>query len=99
MDDDLFNDLTEGMKEAVAYQKGNASSATRAHTVEVEDIDVKALRQRLGMTQQGFATAFEFKTNTVQQWEQRRRSPRGPERVLLKVIDAEPDAVRRALAK
>jgi putative transcriptional regulator len=97
MDDELFSDLMEGMREAVAYQKGKASTATRAHTVEVEHIDVKALRQRLGMTQEGFASTFAFKVNTVAQWEQRRRSPRGPERVLLKVIQAEPEAVRRAL--
>ncbi|SMF39460.1 transcriptional regulator, XRE family [Azospirillum oryzae] len=98
MDDELFTDLMEGMKEAVAYQKGKASPATRVHTVEVEDIDVKALRQRLGMTQEGFASAFSFKVNTVAQWEQRRRFPRGPERTLLRVIEREPDAVRRALA-
>jgi putative transcriptional regulator len=62
------------------------------------EFDVKALRRKLGMSQARFAASFGFGLAAVQSWEQGRRRPEGPARVLLKVIEHEPDAVRRALA-
>jgi putative transcriptional regulator len=50
------------------------------------------------MSQDRFARAFGLPKRTVQDWEQGRRQPEGAARVLLKVIEREPDAVRRALA-
>ena len=50
------------------------------------------------MSQSRFATSFGFGLAAVQSWEQGRRRPEGPARVLLKVIEHEPEAVRRALA-
>lgn len=60
--------------------------------------DVKVIRERLGLSQEAFADRFHLSLRTVQEWEQRRRVPEGPARVLLRVIDREPDAVERALA-
>jgi len=71
-------------------------SLTRAH-VRAE-IDVKAIRRKLGMSQVQFAVSFGFGLDAVQNWEQGRRRPEGAARAFLKVIDREPDAVRRALA-
>ena len=62
------------------------------------EFDVKALRRKLGMSQARFAASFGFGLAAVQSWEQGRRRPEGPARVLLKVIEHDPDAVRRALA-
>jgi putative transcriptional regulator len=62
------------------------------------EFDVRALRRKLGMSQARFAASFGFGLAAVQSWEQGRRRPEGPARVLLKVIEHEPDAVRRALA-
>ncbi|HEX3209727.1 MAG TPA: type II toxin-antitoxin system MqsA family antitoxin [Geminicoccaceae bacterium] len=62
------------------------------------EFDVKALRRKLRMSQARFAASFGFGLAAVQSWEQGRRRPEGPARVLLKVIEHEPDAVRRALA-
>jgi putative transcriptional regulator len=62
------------------------------------EVDVKAIRRKLGMTQAEFAQSFGFGLDAVQNWEQRRRRPEGAARAFLKVIDREPDAVRRALA-
>ncbi len=73
-----------------------ANTALRVHVPA--EVDVKAIRRRLGMTQAEFAAAFGFGLDAVQNWEQGRRRPEGAARAFLKVIDREPDAVRRALA-
>ena len=59
--------------------------------------DVKAIRGGLGMTQEQFARAFKLALGTVRDWEQRRSGPDGPARVLLTVIERNPQAVRDAL--
>lgn len=58
---------------------------------------VKALRTRLGLSQAQFALRFGFTIDTVQQYEQGRRTPSGPASTLLRVIEADPEAVMRAL--
>lgn len=60
--------------------------------------DVRLLRERLGLSQEAFAERFQLSLRTVQEWEQRRRVPDGPARVLLRVIERDPEAVARALA-
>ncbi len=60
--------------------------------------DVRALRLRLGLSQEAFAARFGFTVDTIRQYESRRRIPTGPARTLLRVIAREPDAVIRALA-
>ena len=60
---------------------------------------VKALRQRLGMTQAQFATAFHLPITTLRDWEQRRSTPDAPARALLLAIDRDPEVMRRLLAE
>lgn len=60
-------------------------------------IDVRAIRDRLGLTQQEFAIRFGFSVNTLRHWEQGRRIPEAPTRAYLLVIDREPQAVEKAL--
>ena len=60
--------------------------------------DVRVIRERLGLSQEVFADRFHLSLRTVQEWEQGRRIPEGPARVLLQVIERDPDAVERALA-
>ena len=60
--------------------------------------DVRALRTRLGLSQEAFAARFGFSVDAIRQYESRRRTPTGPVRTLLRVIAREPDAVTRALA-
>jgi putative transcriptional regulator len=61
------------------------------------EIDVRAIRGRLRMTQQEFAIRFGFSVNTLRHWEQGRRVPEAPTRAYLLVIDRAPEAVQRAL--
>ena len=90
--------ITAGLQDALAYVQGDASRG-RAQTVRVPvEVDVKAIRKRLGLTQAAFAERYGFELSSIRNWEQGRRQPEGPARVLLLVIDKEPEAVQRALA-
>ena len=91
--------IIAGMRDALAYAQGETHRG-QAHTVCVpETIDVKAIRQRQKLTQADFAQRYGFTLNSIRNWEQGRRQPEGPARLLLLVIDAEPEAVQRALVK
>jgi putative transcriptional regulator len=63
-----------------------------------EEINVKNIRVKLHLSQTAFAAYFGISKRTLQEWEQGRRSPEGAARVLLTVINYEPEAVQRALA-
>ena len=60
-------------------------------------VDVKAVRAKVGMTQEQFAARFGFSAATLRHWERGDRSPRGPALVLLNVIERNPQAVIEAL--
>jgi len=87
--------ILRGARQALAYAKGEREGFV-AHVPEV--LDVKAIRQRLGLTQTEFAARFGFDVRSVENWEQGRRQPERPARAFLRVIEREPDAVLRALA-
>lgn len=55
------------------------------------------VRARCGLTQAAFAEKIEVPIETVRNWEQGKRSPRGPARALLKLIDKVPDVAFAAL--
>ena len=59
---------------------------------------IVALRKRMKLSRQKFADRFGLDARAIQDWEQGRRVPDRAARVLLTVIDREPDAVMRALA-
>ena len=52
---------------------------------------VRQVRERCGLTQAAFAESIEVPIETVRNWEQGKRHPRGPGRALLKLIDQVPD--------
>ena len=58
---------------------------------------MKAIREKVDMSQEEFARQFGFSKRTLQHWEQGMRVPTGPARAFLTVIAREPAAVRRAL--
>ncbi|SEP46071.1 putative transcriptional regulator [Rhodospirillales bacterium URHD0017] len=88
--------IRRGLEQAVTYARGEAkASAYRVHVPG--RIDVRAIRSKLGMTQEEFAGQFGFSINTLRHWEQGKRRPEGPTRAYLLVIDRAPKAVRKAL--
>ena len=73
----VADSIRRGLEEAVAYAQG-AADASRYGIHIPESVDVKAIRTKLGMTQEEFAGRFGFSVNTLRHWEQGRRAPTGP---------------------
>ncbi len=91
-----FDKIAAGLQAAADYANGTADvSGYRVHVPS--DVDVKAIRKRLGMTQERFASSFGFPITTLRDWEQGRARPDTAARAYLMVIAKEPDAVERAL--
>lgn len=94
--------IQRGLEQALAYANGTADlSQYRVHMpngVQVpKEIDVRAIRKKLKMTQEVFAAEFGFSVNTLRHWEQGKRIPEGPTRAYLLVIDRAPKTVQKAL--
>jgi len=75
--------------------------ALEATSVDSEETlpAVRTLRQRARLTQLEFAARLGVPVETIRNWEQGKRMPRGPARALLAVIAHSPDTVFTALAK
>jgi putative transcriptional regulator len=86
--------ILRGARQALAYARGEDDESVAHVPVQV---DVKAVRQGLGLSQARFARQFGFALGALRNWEQGRRQPDGCARALLTVIAREPEAVRRAL--
>jgi putative transcriptional regulator len=88
--------LLQAAEEARAIARGEADPSTYKVHVPAE-IDVKAIRQGLGMTQAEFSACYGFPLGTIRDWEQGRGRPDTSARAYLLVISREPQAVERAL--
>lgn len=71
--------------------------ASRISKVEVGANDIRAVRERSGMTQRQFAAAFGIGLGTLQKWERGERRPSGAAKSLLLVMQANLTAVVKAL--
>ena len=91
-----FESIKRGLQEAIAHAEGHEAAGTRIH--RPRPVDVKALRAKVGMTQEQFAARFGFSTATLRHWERGDRTPHGPALVLLNVIERNPSAVIEALS-
>ncbi len=88
--------IARGLQEAAAFAKGTADK--KAFGVHVpKDVDVRAIRAKLHLTQEEFAARFGFSVNTLRHWEQGKRVPEGPTRAYLIVIERAPKVVAKAL--
>jgi putative transcriptional regulator len=88
--------LIKAADEARAIARGEADPSTYRVYVPA-DVDVKAIRQRMKMTQAQFSARYGFPLGTLRDWEQGKGKPDTSARVLLLVISKEPEAVERAL--
>jgi putative transcriptional regulator len=73
--------------------------ATNATPADTGSLAVRDLRRRACLTQMEFAAKLGVPVETIRNWEQGKRAPRGPARALLAVIAHSPDMVFQALAK
>ena len=87
-------ELKQSLQEAVAIAKGEM---TPTRVFVVEPPDVKAIREKIGLSQSAFAQLIRVNLKTLQNWEQRRRTPTGPAAALLTIVAREPETAIRAL--
>jgi putative transcriptional regulator len=96
-DTEFGRDLIAAMQETVAIVRGELEPA-RVHLPPVS-IDVRAIRDKLGLSRPAFAERFGLAVGAVRDWEQGLRRPDPAARVLLLVIGRTPDAVAEAVAE
>jgi len=94
---DAYQSVRRGLEEALAYAEGQRDDAV-THEVRVPDPDVAAIRARSGLSQTAFARSIGVAVGTLRGWEQGRRRPEGPARVLLALIEKRPSLVQEALS-
>jgi putative transcriptional regulator len=96
---DLFDELIESVREMKAIQAGHrtASRVTRAESLlATATPNVAALRARFRLSQAKFSALLGISVDTLQNWEQKRREPDGPARVLLRIAATHPEALLAA---
>lgn len=90
MRDELFAELLESIRQGGAILRGEKAPSRQ---FKVETPDARGIREKLGLSQSELATMLGISVDTLQNWEQGRRSPVGPARVLLQVVAKHPEAV------
>jgi putative transcriptional regulator len=96
MKEELFEELLESVREGGGILRGKRSPARRT---AIEEPDVPAIRESYGLSQEQFAALLGISVRTLQNWEQGRRHPHGPARVLLRVAAMHPKAVLDVVRK
>lgn len=91
-----YEDIAEGLKEAIAFAKGKNTGA-QVHQIAVPAVDVAKIRASTGLSQSAFARSIGVAKGTLLNWEHGRRQPTGPAQVLLAMIARKPSVVRELL--
>jgi putative transcriptional regulator len=89
-----FTRISTGLHEAIAHAKGEETTSV-VH--RITPLDVKAIREKTGLSQERFGAAFGIPLGTLRHWEQGLRTPRGTARVLLMIVDRNPAAVMEVI--
>ena len=92
----LFDELLQSVKEAAAIERGEARPSRKFEVRSA--IDVVRVRNKLGVSQTRFARLLGISEDTLQNWEQGRRKPTGPAKVLLKVASRHPKIILETVA-
>ena len=90
MNDKLFQELMDSVKQGGAILRGDAKPS---RVFNFENPDVKAIREKYGLSQNKFAKLLGISASTLRNWEQGRRNPEGPARILLSVAAKHPEAI------
>lgn len=95
MKKDLFEELIKSVRQGGAILRRERKASRRFH---FKDLDVRKIRKQYGLSQQKFAVLIGISVATLRNWEQGRRKPQGPARVLLHVAARHPEAVLDVVA-
>ena len=93
----IGNEIIQEMTSAINYVRGKQPRVV-VHKVEIPDeIDVREIREKLHLSRQAFADRFGFSSRTLQHWEQGDRNPQGAAKVLLLLLQREPETIEDIL--
>jgi putative transcriptional regulator len=94
-----FDAMSEAERHEAALNDPDAQPLTEADLARMKPIpQVKVIRRALGLTQEDFAASYQIPIETLRDWEEDRMEPDPAARAYLRVIAAEPEMVRKALA-
>lgn len=94
MKNEQFNELLASIEEAGKIKRGELNAS---RSFDFPEPDVKSIRESVGFSQSKFATLIGVSPRTLQNWEQGHRHPTGPAKVLLRLVQTDPEAVFRSL--
>jgi len=94
MSKQIFEHISQGLQEALSVARGQAQPF-KLHVPA--EIDVKAIREKTGLTQKDFASVFAFGFDQLKQWEQGRSRPVKAMRAYLMLIDRKPEMMLHEL--
>ena len=81
---DISSEISESIR---AIKRGEG------RRIEVEEPEVRAVREKVGVSQIAFAALLGVSPRTLQDWEQGRRKPSGPARSLLRIVGKHPEVL------
>ena len=90
----MFDELLQSVEEMDAIAAGNKKPSRK---FEFPEPEVKAIREKTGLSQARFAMLIGVSKRTLENWEQGRRHPTGPAKALLRILDADPKHAVEAL--
>lgn len=90
MKKELFDELLESVRQGAAIVKDTAKPA---RSTVFREAEVKRIREQYGLSQDKFAALMGISVATLRNWEQGRRKPEGPSRILLLVAASHPEAI------
>jgi len=96
MKEESFKELLESVKQGGAIIRGEMNPS---RVFEFDKINVQSIRKKYGLSQDKFAKLLGISISTLRNWEQGRRKPDGPARILLLVAAKHPEAILDAVHK
>ena len=90
MEEKMFNELLESVKEA----KSIIDKKQKPSRVFLKNPNPKIIRSKLSLSQKEFAKLMNISVHTLRNWEQGRREPKGPAKVLLNIANYHPEALK-----
>jgi len=94
MDKEMFDELLASVCEMGEIRKGKKPAA---RVTEFPGVEIKSLREKVGLSQGKFALLIGVSKRTLENWEQGRRQPTGPAKALLRIFAVDPEGTLKAL--
>jgi putative transcriptional regulator len=90
MEKELFDELVQSVKQAKNIMNNKTEPSRRFF---INEPDPKKIRTDMKLTQKEFASLMNISVHTLRNWEQGRRNPEGPAKVLLNVVNNHPEVL------